>query len=442
MSAPPSLPYISTELATARAHIQQGRLDEAAQAYRSVLAENPALPEALRFLAHAALAHGKPGDAVELLSKALAEKDRNDPDLLLELGVAYRASGRPDAARYVLERAAAQSWPRRPAARLLLANVLELDQRPDLALLHYFLAILEAQGNGQWLSDNTTEPGLRQLVKHALDFTSRERRQLFERALREGQSQTIAHAEPSDRIRTALSLYLHEIQRPHDDPRQKPTFLYVPSLGASVFLPPASSPWLEDCTRRVSGLGEEVDACADLPAAPPSSLFNLDSLLGQEPRDHGELPPSQVVPIYQRGSLSNEAVAHAPRLVAILEEAPLVRIPRHGPDASIIVLKPGNAQPPRYGRTNSRVVVAIALADSAKMKIVVGGESATLAPGHALVFDPSFGYEYANPPMAQGPAKMVTFEIWHPGLSEPERGAIESITKAAVEFDTRINGIA
>lgn len=432
----PSLPDISTELAAARAHAQQGRLDAAEQAYRRVLDENPTLPEALRFLAHAALAHGRPGDAAELLSKALIGKDRNDPDLLLELGAAYRAGGRPDAARYVLERAVALGGPQRPAARLMLANAMEFDQRPDLALLHYFRAILDAQGAGQWLGDDTTEPGLRQMVRHAMAFTSRERRQLFDGALRD--AQTGASEEPSNRIRLAVSLYLRDIRQQPDDPRQKPTFLYVPSLGMDAFLDHASLPWLEDCTRSIARLSEEVNACAYLPSASSTSLFSLGNLLGQG-STKGEAPgKSRVIPIYQRGNLANEAKVHAPRLVAALDETPLVHIPRHGPDASIILLESGKTEPLRYGRSNSRVVVTIALADSALMEVAVGGEKAILQPGHALVFDPSFGYEYAASPASSGPARAVSFEVWHPGLSEPERRAIEILTTTAVQFDARL----
>jgi tetratricopeptide (TPR) repeat protein len=433
MSATPPLPHVSTGLSVAREHVQKGRLQEAEQAYRQVLAENPVLPEALRFLANAALAHGRPAEAVDLLSRAL-ESDRNDPDMLLELGAAYRAGDRPDAARYVLERAVELSGSRRPSARLMLASVLEDDQRPELALLQYFRAILDAQGAGQWLDDQSTEPGLRGLVKHAMGFVANGRREWFDRAMQPLRTHESNGA--LDRIDRAVSIYLHESAESPGDPRQKPTFLFVPSLGTGPFIDPASLPWLGESTRRIAGLGAELAALAGSAAAPATSPFNLQSLLGgdQAPAAAAEVP--QRAPVYQHGTLVDEAKAHAPRLVAALEDTPLVRIPWHGPDAEVVTLAPGDRTSSRSGRTNSRIAVAVAPSDSAEVVLEVGGERATLRPSRALAFDPTYGYAFAN--HGGGTARLVLFEVWHPGLSPAERGAVEAVTAAAVEFDSRL----
>ena len=434
MPATPSMPRVTTELAAAREHVNQGRLHDAERVYRSILAENPAFPEALRFLANAALAQGRPGEAVELLSRAL-ETNRDDPDMLLELGAAYRAGDRPDAARYVLERAVELSGTRRPSARLMLANVLENDQRPDLALLHYFHAILDAQGAGQWLDDDTTEPGLRGLVKHAMEFVIRGRRALFDDALRPLRDDASDGA--LDRVDRTVAIYLHETPEAPGDPRQKPSFLYVPALGAGPFPDEASLPWLAACTVRIAGLGPEVDTCANAMAAPTTSPFSLKNLLGEDqaPASKNETP--QRILVYQHGTLMENARNNAPQLVAALEETPLVRIPWHGPDAEVIQLAKGDQVPLRFGRTNSRISVAIALSDSVDAMIEVGGERVVLRPSHAVVFDSTFGYTFANHSL-DGTARVVTFEVWHPGLSPLERKAIEAVTAVAVDFDTKL----
>src|SRR5690348_10846868 len=173
MSSDPQFTIATSSREVVNAHrlIREGRLAEAEQAFRRALEAQPGHTEALRFLANAALARGAAGEAVELLNRAAAA-DRNDIGVLMELGVAYRAADRRDESRYVLERALQASGGRNTTDRLLLANVLELDQRPELALAHYFRAILEAQGAGQWLGDDSTEPGLRQLVRHAMRYVA------------------------------------------------------------------------------------------------------------------------------------------------------------------------------------------------------------------------------------------------------------------------------
>jgi aspartate beta-hydroxylase len=424
------------ELENARRLVREGHLAEAEQAFRGVLVNQPGQVEALRFLANAALARGAAGEAVELLNRA-ANVDRSDIGVLMELGVAYRAADRRDESRYVLERALQLSQGRNTTARLLLANVLELDRRDELALAHYFRAILEAQSQGQWLDDNSTEPGLRQLVRHAMRYVANGRRALFDAAL---QAARTSHPDASmRRIERALAIYLRESDERPPDPRQRPTFLYVPELGSAPFI--ESKPeWLPIFLERIAAAAMEVDACVAnfSPVATNSaSPFSLDSLLSRG-NEH-ETPREQRLPIYQRGLLHDSPRKHAPRLLAALEEAPLVHIPRHGPDAEIILLPVGTRSPLRYGRTNSRCAVAVALPGSAPVQVIIGGESRALAAGEALIFDPGFGVEYANG--GQHEARVLAFEIWHPDLSSAERAALHAITEAAVEFDSRLQEI-
>jgi aspartate beta-hydroxylase len=425
MSTVPPLPIISAELGIAREHVRQGRLAEAERMFRQILAQHPDLPEALRFLANAALARGNPAEAVELLNRA-ADANRDDRDILLELGAAYRAGERFDAARYVLERLIALCDGRHPVARLLLANVLELDQRPELALLQYFRAILEAQGSGRWLDDNSTEPGLRQLVRHAMGYVARGRRALFEQAI---------PGQLTDRLERALAIYLRESDERPTDPLQKPSFLYVPDLGARRFLDNSLFPDLGNWTSRLTGVSDEIDAC--LTAQPKSNPFSLKALTDAGDAARAE-PADRHMAVYRRGVLDDTARECAPGLVAALDGLPMVRIPQHGPDAGILALRAGARSPVSYGRTNSRVWMVMALESSPAMEIVVGGESRELRAGEAVVFDPTFGCQYVSP---GGTAKALWIEIWHPDLSSGERESIAALTSTAVDFDTRLQDL-
>ncbi len=426
------------ELETAHRLVREGRLTEAEAAFQRVLEIQPEQVEALRFLANAALARGEAGEAVALLNRA-ANVDRNDVGVLLELGAAYRAADRRDESRYVLERALQLTQGRNTTARLLLANVLELDRRDELALAHYFRAILDAQSQGQWLDDSSTEPGLRQLVLHAMRYVAAGRRALFDAAL-----QPVRQTDTSNslqRVERALSIYLRESAEQPPDPRQRPTFLYVPELGSAPFLD-LHPPWLDALLQQVAASPAEVDACLAAAPAPVAAVspFSLGNLLNPLSDGNASLPREQRVPIYQRGLLHDAPRQHAPRLLTALKMAPLVHIPRHGPDAEIIRLAAGVHSAVRYGRTNSRCGVAVALPGSAKMEIVAGGEARPLAEGRALILDPSFGVEYVN--RGDGEARALAFEIWHPHLEPAEREALSAIATAAVEFDARLQEIA
>lgn len=81
----------------ALAEHQAGRLANAEAAYREVLAENPGHVDALHFLGVIAYQLGKHTQAVEWITQALTQYERNVP-AHTNLGKAYQAHGEPDRA--------------------------------------------------------------------------------------------------------------------------------------------------------------------------------------------------------------------------------------------------------------------------------------------------------------------------------------------------------
>lgn len=419
----------------ARTHARHGRLPEAERLYQQIVAEHPDNIEALRFLANAALSRNEPGQAVGLLSRA-AQVDRNNTGVLLELGLAYRNAQRMDEARSVFEGIIESSHGGNTTARLLLANVLESDDRPEQALLQYFRAIIDAQSKGQWLSDATTEPGIRRLVQHAMQYSAVERRKLFEHALeplRRG-----IDAARLGRIEAALATYLREKGGPPEDPRQKPTFMYLPNLGAQRYLDPALFDWLADWSARVSLLGREALACQEAFAQPRSPRpFSLESIAASH---ENTAAPVQHVPVYQHGIFFDSIKGHAPALCELVEAAPMVRIPNYAPDASIIAVQPGGHTVRHYGRTNAFCMVVVAFCDSAPLQVMVGGESRRLHANESLAFDPSFEFEFSA--AGDSGSRALAIEVWNPGVSPLERDALTALSTTAVGFDTRLQELA
>jgi aspartate beta-hydroxylase len=426
------------ELDIAHAHMRNGRLADAENAYRRVLVEHPGQTEALRFIANAALSRGDPAEAVALLSRAV-QADRSDAGVLLELGVAYRTARRMDEARSVFELALELNRGRNTTARLMLANVLELDQRPDMALLNYFRAIIDAQAAGQWLDDATTEPGLRTLVRHAMRYVASGRRELFESVLEPFRSGI--NAARLGRVDAALAIYLREQPLPTEVPLQRPTFLYFPNLGTDRFLDNARFDWLVEWSRRAACLDAEAATCLDSgkTSGAAAPIFSLESMTVGSPLNSASVGASWAV-LYQHGMQQDGMQRHAPGLSTLLDSAPLVRIPDYAPDAAILALPPGTRTPPRYGRTNAFCTVVIAFAGSPPLHVTVGGETVQLQAGETRIFDPSFEFAYASASDAQ--TRALVFDVWNPNVASLERDAVAALAATAITFDRRLLDLA
>ncbi|HWU75584.1 MAG TPA: aspartyl/asparaginyl beta-hydroxylase domain-containing protein [Rhodanobacter sp.] len=145
-------------------------------------------------------------------------------------------------------------------------------------------------------------------------------------------------------------------------------------------------------------------------------------------------------PLYVAGSVTESAQRNAPHLLSCLAKAPLARIPRYGPEVSIVPISPASGTPVRYGRTNAHCSVVFNLPDSARIEVMAGASAQSLQPGESLVFDPSFGIAYLN--AGDAAARLLVFDIWHPQLSTLECDGLTALIQAIVDFDTRLQELA
>jgi tetratricopeptide (TPR) repeat protein len=118
----------SEPLQIAIKHHQAGRLRQAEQLYRQILASNPRDAAALHLLGVVAHQEGRDAAAIELISEAI-RIDGTQPDYHCNLGGAYRHAGRIGEAQVCYERA--------------------LDLDPALGAAHYNLGLL-LQRTGDW----------------------------------------------------------------------------------------------------------------------------------------------------------------------------------------------------------------------------------------------------------------------------------------------------
>lgn len=359
--------------------------------------EAPDTAESLASRGIAASERGNDADAISLLSRAV-KADPSNVLTLVQLGVAYRKAERFDAARYVLERAVRLGQGRHASARLTLADVLERDRRPELALLHYYIALHE-----------TRQPNTAQL-EHATRYVARGRRAWFENALLQ-----VGNVAESARLQRALAEHLHEhpLSEPHLG--QKQGLFYLPELETSRYLDAARVAWVALAAVEVDALADELDTCMHAAAG------------------------ARQVAMLLRGVLQFEARQHALRLQRLLAQVPLASIAHHAPAVDGISLAAGERLPLQFGLSNARAWVVFNLSDSGVLDIDVGGERRRISPGSQVMLDPSFGVQYVNSAAVR--VRALSVEVWHPDVSEPERAALAALLKAAAEFDMRLQDL-
>lgn len=425
----------TSELEQARSLANQRRLVEAERIYRKLLESDDKQTEALRFVANAALARNEPAEAVALLSRAAAI-DRDNIGVLLDLGAAYRMGDRRDEAGYVFRRALELSEGKNTTARLMLAHVLELDNRPDMALLQYFRAIVDAQGKGKWLSDETTEPGLQRMVRHAMDYVARERRAWFDTALASHRTQ---NAEGMMRIEAGLAIYLRERPFQPRDIRQQVSFLYLPGLPTQSVVDPSAIDGLSAFAAGIGEFDEIIENCLAISPEPEVPAFTLDALTSKSDSISPKAMRTRFFPLCQRGTSSLLARHHSGALLTAMQQLPLMRIEGFGENISLFEVAPGGKQPIQYGRSNAILHAYVACATSPPAKIVVGGEPHIIKPCQALVCDPSFGVAIENTHGTN--ARLISMDVWHPDLAPFERDALSTLIGAVLEFDGRLQDL-
>ncbi|HEY8009735.1 MAG TPA: aspartyl/asparaginyl beta-hydroxylase domain-containing protein [Rudaea sp.] len=427
---------LDSALRIARSAAEQGRDAEAESAFARALTLDPEHAEALHFCGLMAFTRGDARNAVDLIEHA-CRVDGENVVFLKNLGLAYLAASRPDAAQSVLERAV-QIDPKFFVARLFLARLCEDIGERHEALKHYFRAILAAQAKGLWRSDETTAPGLRKNVKHAMRFVDAERRLLFVRALEPLRE---AHGEASlARVMHCLDIYLELAPANYPDPRQRPKFLYFPDLPTTPYLDRALFPWYAQLEDNFTIIRDELLAVLrDEQGIEPFLKINSTDDVTRYLAGAGDKPVWDAFFFYRHGERMDANCARCPRTAAIIESLPIVRIREHAPEICFSVLTPGTHILPHRGVTNTRLVTHLPLIVPENCALTVGGEQRVWQEGQCFTFDDTFEHEAWN--RGASTRVVMLLDCWNPHLTEVEREAVISLVGAIGDFN-RECGIA
>jgi aspartate beta-hydroxylase len=347
---------------------------------------------------------------------------------LNEQGVEALRTGNFPRALELLSRAVALA-PEQHASRLYLAHAFERSGDRYRATLQFARALNDAQARGRWLNADTTPAALRPLVEHAVIAVRTGSRATFLQAL-----EPLAKRFGPDALRRVgqcLRIYLREEQAVYTDPRQKPSFLFFPGLGASPYLDRSRFDWL-------AALEADTDAIrAELMKLLPDSagrerVFDSEALEQVHLRGLDIAPSWNGYYFYRHGVRREDNCASCPNTARALDRLPLVHVREHGPEVLYSVFTPGTHLLPHRGVTNTRLVGHLPLIIPENCALNVGGELHHWQPGKVVVFDDTYEHEAWN--RSQQTRVVMIFDVWHPGLTDVERLAVADLVTAIGDF--------
>jgi aspartate beta-hydroxylase len=230
--------------------------------------------------------------------------------------------------------------------------------------------------------------------------------------------------EALERVERGLRIYLREDAPEYVDPRQQPTFFYVPGLPAMPFFPRELFPWLEAFEACTTDIRQEL--LAVLPSETGRErVFTSEELERQNLRAEQGPPTWNGYYFYRHGERRDDNCARCPRTAAAIDELPLSRVPEHGPEVLFSVFTPGTHLLPHQGVTNTRVVGHLPLIVPAECALRVGGELHEWQEGRVVVFDDTYEHEAWN--RSDRTRVVLIFDLWNPYLSEAERAVISDL---------------
>jgi len=385
--------------------------------------------ESLRYLAMRAFRAGDPERAVDF-SRRVTELEPGVSAHWLNLGVACQAATDLAAARVAFAEALRLDAHNHTAA-LCIGEVLEATGDRTGAAMAYWRAIIDAQARGAWRNNDTTSPALRPRVVHAMDFVDVERPRLLQQVL--APLLESYGADEMRRIRAALRIYLGQDAPGYPDPRQKPSFLFVPGLPTASFLPLDVFPWIGELEARIAAIRDEMlGAVASREGLQP---FHDREQLSQLVAGASEEGSWDALFFYRHGERFDANCARCPVTTASLERLPRVAIRDHGPEILFSLLRPGAHILPHRGVTNARVVAHLPLVVPPDCALhVLGEEPRAWREGKVMVFDDTFEHEAWN---RSGELRVILLmDTWNPWLSEAERLACTRLVEGIGDFRT------
>lgn len=407
------------------------RMQDAEALYREALLAAPDNAEALNYVGLCELGRGEFASARQRLERAVAV-DPHEASFRKNLGIAQLALGDAQAAIDTFDEVIATD-PKELSARLHRAVALERLGNIYDATTTYYRAIATAQAAYRWRNNETTPPALRSVIRHAIGYIKRNRREIFMEATRPARD---VYGEGSiARVEEGLSIYLNEAAPADAGAGAGCSFFCVPRLSAQPMLDPASMPGIPALAGQCGTLLAEFDAArsAGTDLEPFFGTHDLGLLREQGVLDGDERARLDALYVYRNGDPEPVARQRLPRTFALIGALPQpVQVENLAPSVYFIVIAPGTRVRSSLGVTNARVNVEIPLRVEGRCVRTVAGEERVWHAGAAVAYEGTFEHELWN----HGPGLCTALVIgaWHPGLTAAERMALPALFESINRF--------
>ena len=413
--------------AEAKALLRQGRVAEAEQLFDQILQGSPNNIEALNAEALASLRRADSRRSVELLDRAVALQP-SDALSHYHLGRARSVAGDLSGALQSYA-TAVRLLPDFHVARLHYAETLDRAGDLERAPIHYLRALQDAQQQGHWLDPASTPRGLQPIVTRAVLLVHERRRAMCAQLMEP--LQTKFGAAALERVNEAVRIHIREAAPNFPDPRQQPTFFYVPGLPAAPYLDRQLFSWIEAVEASTAAIRAELQRL--LPSAEGRErVFGSAELESVNLRGNAGPPSWNGYYFYRYGIRREDNCQACPATTAALAATPLCHIRHHAPEVLYSVFTAGTHLLPHRGVTNSRLVAHLPLLIPADCALRVGGELHAWQEGRIVVFDDTYEHEAWN--RSSEIRVVLIFDIWNPHLSEAEQAAISLLVAAMGDF--------
>jgi len=299
------------------------------------------------------------------------------------------------------------------------------------AVIGFTRAIKSAQLRGFWYDEGSTPPWIRDLVLHAMDVAHHGRIELFHEAL----EPMVARYGKDElgRVARALRMYLGLEPTVRADPRQQPSFLYVPDLPVAPVFPRSALAFADRYEAQTERIAGELARVRDGAGVQP---FHYDVPEAQR----GQLTAGgawDAYFFYVDGERVDDHHAACPETSAILADLPLDHVRDHGPEVCFSIMRPGAHILPHRGVTNARAVLHLGLEipDGCALNLV-GVQELEWQPGKCFAFDDTYEHEAWN---RSAEARSVLLgDIWNPFLRPAEREAFADLVGVIGDFNRQV----
>lgn len=401
--------------AAAQGLMRAGRLDDAAQKWREVVAAAPDHAQALFHLGQHALFRKDFEQARSLLVRAAAVAPR-EAAVPLNLAFVYRATGDAGAEMEALTRA--------------------------LTIDPYFYPALLAKG--MLLERTGDKRGAARIYKDVMSIAPPEDQVPADlsaplKRAREAVSSNAAELDAylEDRLADAGRKHAAENLTRFEQCRdvalgrrkvytQQPSMLHFPALPAVEFYDNADFPWLKQLEAAADDIRDELKAVLREDADETHPYVNHPD--GAPINQWAELnhsPRWSVFFLWKDGIRDEKHCARCPRLAALLDAIPMMDLPGFAPTVMFSILAPHTHIPPHSSVTNARLVVHLPLIAPEGCRFRVGSDTRDWRYGKAWVFDDTIEHEAWND--SDDVRVILMIDIWNPHLTPAERDLVTAL---------------